>query len=102
MNQTEKENEKEKKGLFLDQDIFWGEGNGEGFYHVDCPFFLGFSSRVAVTDDLTGVERKIPDWPIKSLFLEELATAIRSDIKSRFGIMAFSISDTILGLWFCV
>lgn len=28
---------KEKKGLFLDQDIL----GGQGFYHADCLFLLG-------------------------------------------------------------
>ena len=57
---------KEKKGLFLGQDIF-------------------------LTDFLIGADQKIPNWLITITFLGEAKTAIRSGIKSRFGIM--SISD---------
>lgn len=32
---------REKKGLFLDPDMFsLGEEKGKGFYHTDCLFFL--------------------------------------------------------------
>ena len=55
---------KEKKGLFLYQDIF-------------------------LTDFLIGADQKIPNWLIKITFLEEVETAIRSGIKSSFGIMGF-------------
>ena len=43
-------------------------------------------------------DQKIPDWLSKTTFLEEAETAIRSGIKSRFGIMGFSMSDAILDL----
>ena len=53
-----------------------------------------------VTDYLTGADQKIPDWPTKITFLGKAETKIRSGIKSRFGILGFSKSDTTLGLWF--
>ena len=49
---------------------------------------------------LTGGDQKIPDWLIQIMFLGEIKTTIRSGIKSRFGVMTFSTSDAILGLWF--
>ena len=63
---------KEKKGLFLGQDIF-------------------------LTDFLIGADQKIPNCLITITFLEEAKTAIRSGIKSRFGILGFSKSDATLG-----
>lgn len=42
-----------------------------------------------MTDYFIGVDKKIPDWLIKILLLGEVETAIKSDIKSRFGIMGF-------------
>lgn len=33
------------------------------------------------------LDQEIPDWLIKVMFLGEAETAIRSDIKSRFGLM---------------
>ena len=56
--------------------------------------------RVPVTDDFTDVDQKIPDWLIKIPFLVKAETASRSRSKSQFGIMGFSTSDAILGLWF--
>ena len=52
-----------------------------------------------MTDDLTGAEQKIPDWPIKITFLVKVETVISIGIKLRVG-MGFSTSDTILCLWF--
>lgn len=56
--------------------------------------------RALVTDYLIDVDRKIPDLLIKIMFLEKIKTAVKSGIKSRFGITGFSTSDAILGLWF--
>ena len=53
-----------------------------------------------MTDYLIGVDQKIPDWLMKRVFLGEVEAAIRSGIKSRFGILSLSTSDAILGLWF--
>lgn len=53
-----------------------------------------------MTDDHIGVDQKIADWMIKITFLGEIETAIKLVIKSRFAIMYFSTSDSILGLWF--
>lgn len=55
--------------------------------------------RAPMTDYLIGADPKIPDGLTKIIFLVKMETAVRSDIKSRFGIMGFSTSDTILGLW---
>ena len=60
-----------------------------------APIFCGGMERACVTDYLLGADQKIPDWLIKILFLGEAETAIRSSIKTRFGIMGFSTSDTI-------
>lgn len=49
---------------------------------------------------LVGLDRKIPDCLIKMTFLVKVETAIRSGIKSRCGVMGFSISDIMWGLWF--
>ena len=43
---------------------------------------------------------KISDWLIKITFLVNVETTIRLGIKSRFGIMGLSTSDTIWSLWF--
>lgn len=53
-----------------------------------------------MTDDFIGAGQKIPDWLIKSTFLGETEIAIRSGMKSRFGVMSFSARDAILSLWF--
>ena len=53
-----------------------------------------------MTDYLIGADPKIPDGLTKIIFLVKMETAVRSDIKSRFGIMGFNTSDSILGLWF--
>ena len=50
------------------------------------------------TDYLIGVDQKIPDWLMTRVFLGEVEAAIRSGIKSRFGILGFSTSDAI---WAC-
>ena len=42
---------------------------------------------------LTGADKKIPDWLIKILFLV-------LGIESKLGILGFSTSDAILGLFF--
>lgn len=54
--------------------------------------------RALVTDYLIDVDRKIPDLLIKIMFLEKIKTAVKSGIKSRFGITGFSTSDTISSL----
>ena len=36
----------------------------------------------------------------KTTFLVKVENEIRLDLKSRFGIMGFSTSDIILGMWF--
>ena len=48
------------------------------------------------------LDQSIPDWPIKVTFLGKVETAIRPIIKYRFCTMGFSMSDTILSLWFSV
>ena len=53
-----------------------------------------------MTDYLTNANQKILDWWTKITFPGKAETAVRSGIKSRFGIMGFSTSDVILGLWF--
>lgn len=52
-----------------------------------------------MSDYLSGIDQKSPDWLIKIMFLGEVETAVQSGIKSRFGSMDLSTGDTILGLW---
>lgn len=40
-------------------------------------------------DYLMGVDQKVPDWLMKIIFLGEFERAVRSGIKSRFGITGF-------------
>lgn len=47
-----------------------------------------------VTDDLINADQKVLDW-LTYMFLGEAETGINS----RFGVMGFSMSDTIWGLW---
>lgn len=55
--------------------------------------------RAQVTDHLIGADWKIPNCQIKIMFFFlRIETAIGSDVKSRFGIMGFSRSDTILDM----
>lgn len=42
--------------------------------------------------------RKILDWLMKIAFLGKVGTAMRSGIKSSFGVMGLSTSDAIWGL----
>ena len=56
--------------------------------------------RTYVTYYLIGADKKIPNWLIKITFWRKIKTTIRLGIKSKFGIMSFSTSDTILDLWF--
>lgn len=51
-----------------------------------------------VTDYLIGIDQKISEWLI--IFLGKVEIVIRSNIKSRFGIVDFSTSGVILDLWF--
>ena len=50
-----------------------------------------------MTGYLTGADQTIPNWLIKITFLGKVETTVRLSIKSRFGIMGFSTSDSILG-----
>lgn len=50
-----------------------------------------------MTNDLIGADQEIPDWLIKTTFLVKVRTAMKSGIKSRFGIIGFSMSDAIWG-----
>ena len=45
------------------------------------------------------VDQEIQGWLNKIIFLRHVETAVKSGIKSRFG-MVFSTSDTIVVLWF--
>lgn len=53
-----------------------------------------------MTDYFIGVDWKIPDRWNKTAFLVTVGTAVESDVKSRFVIIGFSTSDSILGLRF--
>lgn len=58
-------------------------GNREGSYRADCVFFTWGMEKAHVTDDVIGVDQKIPDGLTKSMFLGVFEMAIRSGIKSR-------------------
>lgn len=45
------------------------------------------------------LDQKSSDWLIKIMLLGKVETTIRPGIKFRFGILGFTIGDTILGLW---
>lgn len=74
---------------------------GEGLYVVYL-YFLWENGieKTCETHYLIDAGQKIPDWPIKIAFLGKVETALRSGVKSGFGIMGFSTSDAIWGLWF--
>ena len=74
-------------------------GRGARVYLVVYLYFL-WVERTHVTDHLIRAGQKTPNWPIKMTYLKEAEIAVRSNIKSRFGIMGFSTSNTILGLCF--
>lgn len=82
----------EKKGLFWGQNVFslW-EVKGKGFYYEDCLFCVHIGEWKWRCAQLTllMIDQKIPYWLIKIMFLGKDETAIRSGIKSRFGIMGF-------------
>ena len=78
-----------------------GVKDQQGFNHADCLFFLrdgeGPCDRLL---HYVGADQKIPNWLIKITFLVKAETAVELGIKSRFGIISFSTSNAILGLWF--
>lgn len=45
---------KEKKTSFLGQDLFWGEGNANCFYHAEHFSFLRGMEGIHMTDHLLG------------------------------------------------
>ena len=90
---------KEKKRIVFRPRHLWGWGNSKDFYCAGHLFLWGID-KAHMTDYLIGADQKILDWLIKTVFLGENATAIRSGIRSRFCIMGFSLSDAIRGLWF--
>ena len=49
-----------------------------------------------MADYLIGTDQKIPEWPVKTTFLEDVVTAIRLDIKSWFADVGPNTSDSIL------
>lgn len=53
-----------------------------------------------MTGDLSGVDQKISDWSMKMIFLVEVETAVKSGVKSGFGVVAFGTRDAIWGPWF--
>lgn len=56
---------------------------------TSCCFFLSGMERAHCDRMLLVLDKKIPDWLTKIMFLVDAETAIRADIKSRFGIMGF-------------
>ena len=69
-------------------------------YPAGCLSFLWGVERVPVTDHLSSIDQKMPDWSITIMFLGEAETAIRSSVKSKFALMTFSTSAAFCSLWF--
>lgn len=46
--------------------------------------------------NLTGADQKIPALLVQFTFLGQVETAVKSGVKSTFGLIGFSTSDTIL------
>lgn len=65
-----------------------GKKTRRSFIVQIASFFNGGIGRAQVTDYLIDVDQK-PSWLIKFMYLGEIKTIIRSDIKSKFGIMGF-------------
>ena len=66
------------------------------FYVTDRLFFLWGHRGPTRPITSLGADQKIPDWLVKIPFLIKTETAVRLDIKYRFGIMGFSTNDAIL------
>ena len=79
--------------------LLGGKGTSEGFLILMASSSSG-DGEGHVTDHLTDADQKIPGWLIKTKPLGKVGTEIRLSMKSRFGVMGFSTSDVILGLWF--
>ena len=52
-----------------------------------------------MVDFLIGSDEKIPNWAVETVFLKEVVTAIKLDIKSYFADMGLSTNGSILGLF---
>ena len=78
---------KEKKGFTGDIFPLGGE-KGRIFCNADCLFLWGGEGPRGQSALLV-LDQKIADWVTKITFLGEVGSAVRSDIKSRFGIMGF-------------
>lgn len=55
--------------------------------------------KARITDYHIVAEQEIPDWLIRIVFLREGETAIKSDIRSRFGIMGFRAQGMPFWAW---
>ena len=79
-----------KKGSFGGLTPFTsGEEKAEGFImKIASSFYRGWKGPFGQIT-LLALDQKIPDWLMKITFLGEVQTAIRSGIKSRFGVIGF-------------
>lgn len=94
---------KRKERIVSGPAPFLGEGQGLPCRFPLLPFGagVGWGWGVAhMTDDLSDVGQKVPNWRIKTIFLGKVEAAVGSGINSSFGMMGFSTSDTIWGLCF--
>lgn len=94
---------KRKEKTILGQDISLGDGTPR-VLPCRLPLLLlgGGMERAHMTHYLIDTDQKNPDWLIKITFLGKVKMAIRVGLKSRFGVMGFSKSAAVLGLWFCL
>ena len=79
-------------------NVFWGKEMVRTSSHGLLHSFAGWKE--PTWHLLIGADKKIPSWLIKITCWRKIKTTVRLGIKSKFGIMSFSTSDTILDLWF--
>lgn len=81
-------------------DIFWrGKKEGSVFtMQIASSFYVG--CRGLMKDYLTVLDQEIPGWLIKITFLGKAETQLDQVLNLDLASWAFSMTDTILGLWF--
>lgn len=69
------------------------------FHHVVCFFLWGQAmERGHRRDYLLGISESNPTWLAKIAFLAKVEPESRSRVKSKSGVLGFSINDAILDL----
>ena len=71
----------------------------EGFLSCTLSLSMGMQQS-QVTDELIGVDQKVPDWLIKMVFWGEPETSVRSSIKSGLGVrLSARVTPVVLPAW---